>query len=270
MPRQPAVADRFYDGDPIRLRQALDKLIPEHPEKTEAKAVLSPHAGYMYSGGVAGETFARIRIPDTVILLGPNHHGQYHDQGIPLAVGTQDWDMPPGRVPLANELAEALLGSSTLFKADDTPHLSEHSLEVQVPFLQYFQKNLQILPVVVSRLSLQQCRQAAAELAQAVQRINRPALLVASTDMTHYLSRRQAAEQDHLALRHILQLDADGLYDTVFARRISMCGIIPTVITLLTAAKLGAEQAELVRYTDSGEVSGDTEQVVGYAGVIIR
>ncbi|CAK8711717.1 MEMO1 family protein H206_02796 [Candidatus Electrothrix aarhusensis] len=270
MLRQPAVADRFYDGDSTKLHQTLKGLIPEGLDKVVAKAVLSPHAGYVYSGGVAGETFSRINIPETVILLGPNHHGQYHNQRMPLAVGTQDWDMPLGRVPLAKDLAQDLLSSSALFTADDTPHIYEHSLEVQVPFLQYFQKNLQILPVVVSPLSLQQCHQAATELAQAIQHSNRPTLLVASTDMTHYLSRNQASKQDHLALKHILDLDAAGLYDTVFSRHISMCGIIPTTITLLAAAELGAEQAELIRYTDSGEVSGDTDKVVGYAGVIIR
>jgi hypothetical protein len=270
MLRQPAVTDRFYDSDPTKLHQALKGLIPESSDKISTKAVLSPHAGYVYSGGVAGETFARISIPETVILLGPNHHGQYHDQRTPLAVGTQDWDMPLGEVPLANDLAQDLLSSSALFTADDTAHRSEHSLEVQIPFLQYFQKNLHILPVVVSQLSLQQCHQAATELAQAIRRFNRPTLLVASTDMTHYLPRKQASKQDHLALDYILNLDAAGLYDTVLSHRISMCGIMPTTITLLAAAELGAEQAELVRYTDSGEVSGDTDQVVGYAGVIIR
>lgn len=266
MLRQPAVADRFYDGDPTGLRHSLSRLIPETADKVEAKAVISPHAGYIYSGGVAGETFARINIPETVVILGPNHHGQ----GAPLAVGTQDWDMPSGEVTSAKELTEILLDSSALFTADNSAHRSEHSLEVQVPFLQYLQKNLHILPVVVSRISLRQCHEAATELARAVRRFNRPTLLVASTDMTHYLPRRQAAQQDKLALNHILKLDADGLYDTVFSHRISMCGVIPAAITLLAALELGAEQAELVRYTDSGEVSGDTEQVVGYAGVVIR
>ena len=266
MLRQPAVADRFYDGDPTRLRQSLVRMIPEVSDKVAAKAVIVPHAGYVYSGGMAGETFARINIPETVIILGPNHHGF----GMPLAVGTQDWEMPSGQVPLAKELAQKLLNFSDLFTADDRAHRDEHSLEVQIPFLQYLQKDLQILPIVASWLSLRQCHEAAAELARALRSLKCPALLVASTDMTHYLSRSQASEQDHLALEHILKLDADGLYDTVCSRRISMCGIIPTTITLLTAAALGAEQAELVRYTDSGEVSGDTEQVVGYAGVIIR
>jgi hypothetical protein len=129
---------------------------------------------------------------------------------------------------------------------------------------------LQILPISFFQLSLQQCRQAAHELAEAIHSVHRPVLLVASTDMTHYLSREQAAKQDRLALDHILQLDPAGLYETVLSHRISMCGVVPSTIALLTAAELGAQQAELVRYTDSGEVSGDTEQVVGYAGVIIR
>ncbi|MCI5131307.1 MAG: AmmeMemoRadiSam system protein B [Candidatus Electrothrix sp. EH2] len=266
MLRQPAVANRFYDGDPTELRRSLSSLIPEYAEKIQAKAVLAPHAGYVYSGAVAGETFARIHIPETVILLGPDHHGG----GAPLAVGTEDWDMPWGQVPLADDLAETLLSSSALFTANNSAHRPEHSLEVQLPFLQYFQKNLRILPILLSRLSLRQCHEAAAELAQAVRGLTVPALLVASTDMTHYLPRQQAARQDRFALQHILELDADGLYNTVLSLRISMCGVIPATITLLAAAELGAEQAELVRYTDSGEVSGDTDYVVGYAGVLIR
>ncbi|MCW5213213.1 AmmeMemoRadiSam system protein B [Desulfobulbus sp. TB] len=266
MRRQPAVADKFYEGDPGKLYQTLRRLIPKTSDRVEAKAVLSPHAGYVYSGGVAGETFARIIIPETVILLGPNHQGQ----GMPLAVGSQDWDMPLGQVSLARDLAESLINTSSLFTFDDTAHCYEHSLEVQIPFVQYFQKNLHILPIVIDHLSLQECCQAAHELAQAIQATRRSVLLVASTDMTHYLSRQQAAKQDRLALAHILDLDANGLYETVFSRRISMCGIIPTTITLLTVAELGARTAELVRYMDSGEASGDTDQVVGYAGVIIR
>ena len=266
MRRQPAVADRFYEGDPDKLYQTLRRLIPKASERVEAKAVLSPHAGYAYSGGVAGETFARITIPETVILLGPNHHGQ----GMPLAVGSQDWDMPLGHVPLARDLAESLTNTSSMFTFDDTAHCFEHSLEVQVPFVQYFQKNLQILPIVIAHLSLQECCQAAHELAQAIQASSSSVLLVASTDMTHYLSRQQAAKQDRLALAHILALDPTGLYEKVFSQRISMCGVISTTITLLTVAELGARTAELVRYMDSGDASGDTDKVVGYAGVIIR
>lgn len=265
MTRRPAVAGRFYDNEPFRLRQSLAALIPALKDKITAGAVICPHAGYIYSGGVAGATFARITIPETVILLGPTHQGI----NVPLAVSTEDWDMPLGRVASATDLAATLTDRSDLFMVDNAAHQQEHSLEVQLPFLQYFQDNLRIVPVVVAGISFAQCRQAAAELAAAIRRSAEPVLLVASTDMSHYLSRRLASAEDHLALDHIMQLDPAGLYSTVLSRQISMCGIMPTTVALLAAMELGAGRAELVRYTDSGEVSGETDRVVGYAGVVV-
>ncbi len=267
MIRQPVVANRFYEGDPTQLRQTLAQLIPsiDEKKKIKAKAVIVPHAGYVYSGGVAGESFAQVKIPETVIILGPNHHGQ----GEPLAVSIEDWDMPMGKVACAADLATALIQDSELFVADKVAHQNEHSLEVQVPFLQYFQDKLSIVAIVVSHIPFSQCQQAAAEIARAVKAYDKPVLLVASTDMTQYESRQNASKKDHLALEHILNLDPPGLYNTVIGNRISMCGIIPTTITLLAAMELGAMQAELVRYTDSGEASGDIDQVVGYAGLVI-
>lgn len=267
MIRQPVVANRFYEGDPTALRQTLAGLIPsiDKNKKTKARAVISPHAGYVYSGGVAGESFAQVEIPETVIILGPNHHGQ----GASMAVSAEDWLMPMGNVACAADLAATLTQDSEVMVADNLAHQYEHSLEVQVPFLQYFQDNLNIVAIVVSQIPFSQCQQAASEIAQAVKAYDKPVLLVASTDMTHYESRQSASKKDHLALDHILNLDPSGLYNTVINNRISMCGIMPTTITLLAAMELGAEQAELVRYTDSGEASGDTDQVVGYAGLVI-
>ncbi|HHD56933.1 MAG TPA: AmmeMemoRadiSam system protein B [Desulfobulbaceae bacterium] len=266
MNRLPVVADRFYPGDPTVLRQTLTELIPSGKTARPAHAVIAPHAGYVYSGAVAGETFARVQIPETVILLGPNHHGR----GGPIALGTEDWAMPMGTVPFAVDLAAAIIQNSKIIAEDNSAHQYEHSLEVQVPFLQYFQDRLSIVPIVVSHISYEQCRQAARDIARAVKAFADPVLLVASTDMTHYESREDASAKDHLALGYILALDPQGLYNTVVTNRISMCGIIATTITLLAAMELGAEYAELVRYTDSGEASGDTDQVVGYAGLVIR
>jgi AmmeMemoRadiSam system protein B len=265
MSRQPVVADRFYVGDPVLLQQSLDRYIPGDQEKKKAFAVIVPHAGYVYSGGVAGETFSRVEIPENVIILGPNHHGT----GASLAVGQEDWLMPMGAVPLATGLAAELVRKSECFTADDLAQQNEHSLEVQVPFLQYFQDNLRIVPIVVSHITFTRCQQAARELVRAMKRFARPTLLVASTDMSHYESRQKASAKDHLALEKISALDPEGLYDTVLFNRISMCGFIPTTIVLLAALELGAQRAELVRYTDSGEASGDTSQVVGYAGLVI-
>jgi AmmeMemoRadiSam system protein B len=184
-------------------------------------------------------------------------------------MGTEDWAMPFGEVSFAVDLGGAILKDSEVIVADNQAHQFEHSLEVQVPFLQFFQENLSIVPLVISHISYNSCQQAAHEIARAVQAYRRPVLMVASTDMTHYESRKSASVKDHLALQHIVNLDPEGLYTTVVNNRISMCGIMPTVIILLAAMELGAEQAELVRYTDSGEVSGDTSQVVGYAGFVI-
>ncbi len=265
MTRKPVVADRFYPGDPALLRQTLAGFIPSVQEKEKALAVIAPHAGYVYSGGVAGETFARVQVPETALILGPNHHGG----GQPLALGISDWQMPFGEVPIERDLAVAILRNSEVIVEDDVAHLQEHSLEVQVPFLQFFQENLSIVPIVVSHVSYEVCKQAARDLATAIRAFGRPVLLVASTDMTHYESRRNASVKDHLALERIKALDPKGLYETVLGNRISMCGIMPTTITLLTVLELGATRVELVRYTDSGEASGDTDQVVGYAGLVI-
>jgi len=267
MTRQPVVSGRFYPGNPSVLRQTLAGLIPPIPEeeKQSALAVVVPHAGYVYSGAVAGETFAGVRVPETALILGPNHTGN----GRPLAMGVSDWDMPLGPVPIERSLAVAILKNSEIIVDDDVAHQQEHSLEVQVPFLQFLQKNLKIVPIVVSHISYGDCRRAAHDLTTAIREFGEPVLMVASTDMTHYEPRPSASAKDHLALERILALDPQGLYETVVGNRISMCGIMPTTITLLAALELGATRAELVRYTDSGAVSGDTNQVVGYAGLVI-
>jgi len=267
MTRMPSVAGRFYPGDPEHLRAAMEMLIPAVAEadKVSALAVVMPHAGYVYSGATAGNTISRVRVPETVLVMGPNHQGR----GAALALGTEDWQMPMGIVPIDRQLAADILRGSTMMVEDEEAHLLEHSLEVQVPFLQQVQPRLRLVPLVVSQLSFSQCRKVAAELATAINNFEQPVLMVASTDMSHYESRQQAAQKDKLAIERILALDPQGLYATVVGQRISMCGVIPTTIVLLAALELGATRVQLVRYTDSGEASGDTSQVVGYAGLII-
>ena len=267
MTRMPAVADRFYPGDPEKLRSTLAMFVPDvaEEEKQPALAVVLPHAGYIYSGATAGATISRVQVPETVVILGPNHHGR----GAPLALGSEDWRMPLGTVAIDRQLAALILRQSSNIVEDSQAHLLEHSLEVQVPFFQQVQPRLRIVPLVVAHISYQQCQAVARELAAALKAYPHPALLAASTDMSHYESRQQASRKDQLAIERILALDPEGLYDTVTTQGISLCGFIPTTISLLTALELGAIQAELVQYTDSGEASGDTSQVVGYAGLII-
>lgn len=268
MRRLPAVAYQFYPGDTKELTRELKKyagLPATAPPKT-ALAVVVPHAGYMYSGGTAGATFARVLVPERALILGPNHHGIGPAAAI-MASGT--WEMPLGLVPIDESLAEEICRQCPSVGKDTRAHAAEHSLEVQVPFLQYFQKDLRITPITVSHLSFASCEELGHGIARAIKNAKAQILMVASTDMTHYESREAASVKDGLAMDRIKALDPEGLYQTVANKRISMCGVIPTTIALIAALDLGAKAAELVQYTDSGATTGDTRQVVGYAGFVV-
>lgn len=269
MNRQPAVANRFYAGDPKILAADLARLVPTLPDdqKEKAFAVIAPHAGYVYSGAVAGETMSQARIPKHVVLLGPNHHGNGEKAAV-MTSGT--WQMPLGPVLVSTELASSLAAHCPLLIPDDIAHQNEHSLEVQVPFLHYLQPDVQIAPICLALLPYDQCVTIGKAIAAAIRAFKEDVLLVASTDMTHYESRQAATKKDGMAIRRILALDPAGLYQTVKDSHISMCGIIPTTIALVAAKELGAKRARLVRYSDSGETSGDLNQVVGYAGLIVQ
>ena len=265
--RLPAVADRFYPGSSKSLSLTLTKLFPaeQSTAKTKALAVVSPHAGYVYSGELAARTFSSVQVPETVFILGPNHHGR----GLPISLSTETWDMPLGRVPVDMEIANQLLALSQQIKIDETAHLFEHSLEVQVPFLQMLQKNLNIVPLVLSRISFSLCKEVAESIAEVINSSNKDLLIVASSDMSHYEPRASAEQKDRSALKCIERMDPEDLYYTVIDNHISMCGVIPVVIALLAAKSCGAKKSNLIGYTDSGYVSGDADQVVGYAGVVI-
>jgi AmmeMemoRadiSam system protein B len=268
MHRSPAVANQFYPGDPTTLQATLAELIPSKTadEKQPALAVISPHAGYIYSGSTAGETLGAVVVPEDVLIMGPNHHGT----GAAVALMDKgDWDMPMGAVPVNTTLTALLLKHSGIIVADTMAHRSEHSLEVQVPFLQYLQSKLTIAPIVVSHLPFHLLQELGRSIATAIKEYDRPVLMVASSDMTHYESREVAARKDRLALDRILAMDPEGLYNTVSQHQITMCGIMPATVALVAAKELGGTRAELIRYTDSGEASGDTRQVVGYAGMLI-
>lgn len=266
MLRSPAVAGQFYPKHPAALAHTLDQLIPPVVEKRSAFGVMVPHAGYVYSGGVAGKTFAGVTIPPEVVILGPNHHGTGHQAAVYRHGG---WETPLGTVSIAEELADAILAACPAAAADVQAHTHEHSLEVQVPFLQTLLAEVVIAPLCIGRLPLETLLALGDGLAQALRTRPQRPLLVASTDMTHYESGEVARRKDHLALERVLALDPEGLYQTVGANRISMCGVLPTVIMLRAAIKLGATRAELVAYANSGDVTGDQREVVGYAGVVV-
>ncbi|MBW2264679.1 MAG: AmmeMemoRadiSam system protein B [Deltaproteobacteria bacterium] len=267
MSRTPAVANMFYPGETGELKKQLDSFISPISQPKEVIAAISPHAGYVYSGGVAGTVFSQISIPETAIILGPNHRGI----GASVAIqASGSWDMPLGPVQINKELAGQildLLGNKV--KDDSQAHAMEHSIEVQIPFLQALKADINIVPICVSHKSYEACDEIGQALAKVVQEYDKKVLLVASTDMTHYESRETAQAKDKLAIDRILALDPKGLYNTVSQQGISMCGVMPTTMILTACKALGATKAELVQYATSGDITGDYTQVVAYAGFII-
>jgi AmmeMemoRadiSam system protein B len=223
----------------------------------------------MYSGGVAGAVFSQIEIPETVVILGVNHRGV----GAPVALtASGSWNMPSGAVPINTDLSAAFMRvatSAVRIQDDARAHAVEHSIEVQVPFLQFLRPDVSIVPVGFSNLTYDACRDMATALVQGIGDYGKEVLIVASTDMTHYESQEAARVKDELAIERILSLDARGLYETVAQHRISMCGVIPTTIALEASNMMGAGKAELIKYATSGDVTGDYSQVVGYAGFVI-
>ncbi len=265
--RQPAVADRFYPGSPEGLALAVNDLMPDNCStgKQKALAIISPHGGFVYSGALAAETISSVEIPETVIIIGPNHRGQ----GAPIALSKLTWAMPFGKVPVDGEICDFILAQSKYIKVDELAHKYEHSLEIQIPFLQILQNNLHIVPLLVSHISYPLCEEVAKALVGAIENSAKDILIVASSDMSHYEPRKIAEKKDRLALQCIEQLNPYDLYHTVIDHRISMCGVIPVVIAMLAAKIQGGDKFHLIGYTDSGYMSGDIEQVVGYAGIIL-
>jgi hypothetical protein len=268
--RQPAVAGRFYPGDPARLGEDVARLLGDTRKEPgrEAYALMAPHAGYVYSGAVAGATYARVRVPSQAVVLCPNHTGR----GVRRSLWSSgQWNMPGGAVPIAGDLARAIRDAADL-DDDHAAHLGEHAIEVQLPFLQGRRSDVSIVPICLAGLSLGECHELGEGLARAISASPggaRGTLLVASSDMSHYVPADVAKRLDSLALDRVGALDPDGLYDVVTRHDISMCGFIPMTVALVAALRLGATGAELVRYANSGDASGDYQSVVGYAGVVV-
>lgn len=267
MIRKPAVAGQFYPSQPSALLTEIGRCLGGNVERQKALGVLSPHAGYMYSGRVAGAVYSRIEFPQTFILLGPNHTGM----GSPVSIMSSGrWQTPIGDIEIDEPLANKLLQHSRAITEDTMAHLMEHSLEVQVPFILYLSKDVKIVPIIFMIDSLDTCRAIGEVLADVIKDAGYPVTIVASSDMSHYETDSVARSKDRMAIDRILVIDPEGLYKTVKKNRISMCGYIPATVMLYAVKELGATSSELIRYATSGEVSGDYDYVVGYAGIIIK
>ena len=268
MIRPPAVAGSFYPSDPQQLAEQIDAFTSDGAEKIQAYGGVVPHAGYMYSGHVAGAVYASLRLPERCILLGPRHF----PRGEPLSIMTEgSWATPLGEAHIDTSLAANLVRQCPWLRDDAVAHQREHSLEVQIPFLQRLVgENLRFIPVVLATDRFAVVEELGHAVAQAVSAQSEPVLIIASTDMNHYESDAITREKDHRAIEQILALDPRGLYDAVRLGEISMCGYAATVAMLVAMRDLGAKDAQLIRYATSGDISGDRDQVVGYAGIVVR
>jgi len=277
MIREPAVAGSFYPRNAAQLERDVRKLLAPQdapgaaqPPRTRALGCIVPHAGYMYSGAVAGAVFARLELPRRFVILGPRHY----PQGAPLAILSDGaWRTPLGDAPLDAPLAVALAHACPLLREDAVAHAPEHSIEVELPFLQALAPEFRFVPIALGTDRFQAFedlgRAIATVLAEAAAVRQEPVLLVASSDMNHYESDEITRQKDARAIDRILALDPRGLFDVVRRESISMCGYGPAVTMLVAAKQLGATSAELIRYATSAEVSGDYDRVVGYAGIVI-
>ena len=265
--RPPAVAGMFYEGRPERLARDVRTHLGSGGEPPRpAFGAIVPHAGYVYSGPVAGAVYSRIAIPPAVVILCPNHTGR----GAPASLEpSAAWRTPLGDVPVNRRLSDRLSELAPSLERDSAAHAREHSLEVQLPFLQVLRPDVEIVPVCLGARDLELCREVGNAFAALRSEEREPPLLVASSDMNHYESRAVGRRKDDRALERVEALDPEGLYTTVLSEGISMCGFLPATALLFAARKAGVSRARVVARRDSGDETGDASSVVGYAGVIL-
>lgn len=267
MKRMPSVAGQFYNGTASRLKSQVEQYIIKGAEKEKVIGIVSPHAGLMYSGHVAGAVYSSIQFPKTFVLLGPNHTGL----GAAVSVmSSGQWEIPTGTFAIDEDLAKKIAQKVPHVSEDVQAHIFEHSLEVQLPFIAYFSESVKIVPITIMSASLQECEAIGKGIGSIIKELAYDVVIVASSDMSHYVPDEIARKLDSHAIKEALNLNPEGLYNTVMKEHISMCGILPATIMLYAAQTLGAKEARLVKYATSGDVSGDYEQVVGYAGVIVK
>jgi MEMO1 family protein len=265
--REAAYAGQFYPGHPDELRKEVTSYFLPPISLLEAKGILVPHAGYIYSGAVAGRVFSSVKLPKRFIILGPNHTGR----GAALALSPADgWRTPLGVAPVDLELNLKLLKACPQLQEDPSAHRNEHCLEVQIPFLQVLQPDSSFSAICLRTVDYAALESLGHAIAQVLCAEAEPVLLIASSDMSHYEDADTAASRDRLAIDRMLALDPAGLYRVIIENNITMCGFAPAVAVLVACADLGASSGTLIQYTHSGVVSGDYDQVVAYAGLVIR
>jgi AmmeMemoRadiSam system protein B len=267
--RLPAVAGRFYPSDPAELSAVVREHAKAEPgvRGTRVKACLVPHAGYVYSGHVAGAVLSRIALPRKIVILGVRHFPRGQQVAI---LSTGAWRTPLGDAPIDEPLAEALRAACPLLREDSVAHSGEHSLEVQLPFLQVLAPGFAFVPLALGTIRFEDLVTVGEALGRVLASSQEEVLLLTTSDLNHYEDDATTRAKDGKAVERLLALDARGLYDTCRNEKISMCGLGPAVAMLTALRALDAKHSELVRYATSADVSGDTSAVVGYAGMIFN
>ncbi len=265
MIRKPVAAGQFYPGSKKELNLLIEALKPKPTRKSCAKGVILPHAGYSFSGRVAVATLAQIRAPQNIVMLGPNHSGQGRNFALTSA---ESWQTPYGKVKVNQKLSKKILDSGSWIEIDSLAHQSEHSLEVELPILQYFFKQFTIIPICCSLADCQTYQEVANQISQGIRNDLKDTLILVSTDLTHYEPDESARRKDRKAIEAIIELDAKKLLKEVDENNITMCGTAPVAIALFCLSKV--RKAELILYQTSAEASGDYSSVVGYVGIVLR
>lgn len=275
MLRLPAVAGRFYPANPNELAATVQRMSTPRAdsaisstasaEKISVTACLVPHAGYMYSGAVAGEVLGRIAPPEKVLILGVRHFPRGESAAI-LSSGA--WRTPLGDAPIDTELAMSLRDACPLLREDSVAHSQEHSLEVQIPFLQVLAPGFSFVPVALGTVRFDDLVRVGEAVARVLTAQPEPVLLLATSDLNHYEDDATTRVKDAKAVEKLLALDARGLFDVCRTEKISMCGLGPAVATITALRAMRVTRGELVRYATSADVSGDMSSVVGYAGIV--
>ena len=270
MIRKAVVAGQFYPGSKNSLLKEVERLVDKKQGcgKVDAMGVFSPHAGYIYSGPVAGKVFSAIKPKSTYVIMGPSHTGL----GAPFAISPSDlWRTPLGEVKTDRALADEILRNSKYVTYDELPHAHEHSIEVQLPFLQFIQKGFKFVPMVISYGTIDVYREVGRSLAKSLKVLNmeKDVTIIASSDMTHYEPQESAKRKDSIAIKAMLELNEEELTREVSEFDISMCGYAPAIVMLTAVKELGAKSASLLKYMTSGDITGDYSSVVGYAGIVI-
>jgi AmmeMemoRadiSam system protein B len=266
MMREPVVAGRFYPADPAALLDEIETYLVPTETPLKAKAIIVPHAGYIYSGAIAGYAYGAVQLPSLFIILGPNHTGR----GAPLSLYPGgEWQTPLGRAGIDDALNEKLLQECPGLKSDRLAHQQEHSLEVQIPFLQALVPAMRFSAICVGTSDYAELEALGLAMARVVCSCPEPVMIICSSDMNHFESAKTAETKDRSAIAMMEQLDGKGLYRVVIEKQISMCGCAPAVATLKACVELGAQQGHLLKYANSGDVNGDYGSVVGYAALAI-